>query len=177
MLTLLSQVILIFWVCENRVWQMCLHWLVLCSEGGLWKKAGHCAASANHWSFLHTLAPFLQAADMRAIIKRHHPQLHLTLNSPDTAHRELRHQLLFTSHVWGTILSRSCVEFTAFIHTSRVFVKWMSQHGSDTLHCPADSGSGVFFFLSWPGYASLALLHFLYLLLLDPGKKVELSTP
>lgn len=46
------------WMCEDRVWQMCLHWLVLCSEGGLWKRAGQCAASANRCAFLHTLAPF-----------------------------------------------------------------------------------------------------------------------
>ena len=104
-------------LCEDSARQMSCSYFSLLVEGGQWKGGGRKCSLSQSLVFPSRTGLLLQAADMRAILKRHHPQLHLTIYSTDTAQRGERHSSpqLFASLATVTFLSWSCVEITAFI--------------------------------------------------------------
>lgn len=121
-------------LCEDGVRQMCLCW-----ERA--ERGGEMCSPSQSLVYPSQTGLLLQAADMRAILKRRHPQLHLTIYNTDTdpegGKKALPSKFLFASLPRETFPSWSCVEFTAFVLPSNVWGDTDSAHALLLTLCSA----------------------------------------
>lgn len=107
------------------------------------RRAERCAARANQTGLFWQTGLLLQAADMHAILKRCHPQLHLTIYSTGTSEKTLLDFICITA-------AKVQLELNAFGFFSFIFfIKYRS-----CITPPAGSALSLRGFFSVSGYCS-----------------------